>query len=134
MKKIFFILISYIYIFQFNLTVNATIDWWILWDFATDNTITRIPQVWTDTVKAIRFWDIHLSDIPIIIKNSIDFFIGIAWTIAIIFVIIWSYQIVIGSLSNDKTKWKETIIMALTWFVIASLAWFIIKILLDNLW
>jgi type IV secretory pathway VirB2 component (pilin) len=56
----------------------------------------------------------------------------IAGTIAIIFIIIWAYKILFGSLEQDKTKWKDTIIMALSWFAIASLAWFIIKLIIDN--
>jgi len=74
-----------------------------------------------------------MEDIPNILKWAIDFFMWIAWTIAIIFIIIWAYQILFGSLEQDKTKWKNTIIMALWGFAIASLAWLIIKFLLENL-
>jgi type IV secretory pathway VirB2 component (pilin) len=56
----------------------------------------------------------------------------IAGTVAIIFIIIWAYKILFGSLEQDKTKWKDTIIMALSGFAIASLAWFIIKFIIDN--
>ena len=107
------------------LSSHATFaDWWVLWDFA-----------WTPeyTEKALKTWDIHLEDIPLMIRWAIDFFITIAWTVAIIFIIIWAYKILLGSLEQDKTKWKDTIIMALGWFAIASLAWFIIKLIIDNL-
>lgn len=97
-------------------------DWWILWEFR-----------WDETEKAIRTWDIHITDIPVMLKSVIDFWLSIAWTIAVIFVIVWAYKILFGSLEQDKTKWKDTIIMALGWFAIASLAWFIVKLIIDNL-
>lgn len=115
--------------FWYLLSINLTFaDGGILWDFASDR-----AEWETDTETALRNWDIHIEDIPNILKLAIDFFITIAWTVAIIFIIIWAYKILFGSLSDDKTKWKDTIIMALWWFAIASLAWLIIKFILDNL-
>ncbi len=109
------------YILQINLVLA---DGGILWDFKWEE---------KETSKALREWDIHMEDIPVILKWAINFFMWLAWTIAIIFIIIWAYQILFGSLEQDKTKWKNTIIMALWWFAIASLAWLIIKFLLENL-
>ncbi len=99
-------------------------DGWVLWNFKWDSAKTE---------TALRTWDIHTEDIPNIIKWSIDFMITIAWTVAIIFIIIWAYKILFGSLEwNGTSEWKKTIIMALWWFAIASLAWFIIKFIVDN--
>jgi hypothetical protein len=100
-------------------------DGWFLWNFRDDD-----PE---KTETALRNGDIVLKDIPNILKWAIDFFITIAGTIAIIFIIIWSYKILFGSLEGDQTKWKDTIIMAISWFAIASLAWFIVKLIIDNL-
>jgi uncharacterized membrane protein (DUF373 family) len=119
MKKTVFITLWYFFTAQLALA-----DWWIFWDFKSSS--------W-ETDEALRNWDIHLDDIPLIMKWAIDFLMWIAWTIAIIFVIVWAYKILFGSLEQDKTKWKDTIIMALGWFAIASLAWFIIKLIIDNL-
>lgn len=91
-------------------------DNWAIWDWP-----------WN-----LRTWDVHLVDIPNMIRNAIDFFMWFAWFIAIIFVIIWAYKILFWSLQQDKTKWKDTIIMALGWFAIAILAWFIVKLVIDN--
>jgi Zn-dependent protease with chaperone function len=96
-----------------------------LWVFGSDNSC-GIKQ------NDMRTWAIHIENIPCMIQWMINFFLWIAGTIAVIFVIIWAYKILFGSLSQDKTKWKDTIIMALTGFAIATLSWFIIKILLDN--
>jgi len=119
LRKVIFILISYI------TTLSLTFaDWWPLWNFRWS---------WAETQTAIRTWDIHTSDIPVIIKGAIDFFMSLAWTIAIIFIIVWAYKILFWSLEQDKTKWKDTIFMALWWFAIAALSWFIIKLIIDNL-
>lgn len=96
-------------------------DAWMLWDW------TR----WVTATK-LREWDIHLEDIPKIINYATDFFMWIAWTIAIIFIIIWAYQLLLWPLEWDKTKWKETIILALWWLILASLAWVILKAIIDN--
>ena len=94
----------------------------ILWDFKWEG----------NTQEAIRKWDITTDDIPNILIGAINFFMWIAGTVAIIFVIIGWYKILFGSLSQDKTQWKDTIIMALVWFVLAALSWFIVRAILDN--
>jgi len=121
MNKIYYTIIWYI------LTTTLTFaDWGVLGNFKDWNA--------DETEKALKTWDIHMEDIPVMIRNAIDFFITIAWTVAIIFIIVWAYKILFWSLEQDKTKWKDTIIMAIGWFALASLAWFIIKLIIDNLW
>lgn len=118
MKKLFFIFLW--------LLINSRLvlaDWGILWDFKWDDAKTE---------EALRTWDIHIDDIPNILTWSINFFLWIAGTISIIFIIIWAYQILFWSLTQDPAKWKNTIIMAIVWFVIATLSWFIIKLIIDN--
>ena len=88
--------------------------------------------VWWEYHSRLRNWDIELSDISEIITNAINFFMWIAATVSVIFIIIWAYKILFGSISQDKTKWRDTILMAIGGFIIASLAWFIIKLILDN--
>lgn len=114
MKKIYYTILWYIFTTKYSFA-----DWGILWD--------------TLTEKELRTWDIHTDDIPNILRWAIDFMLWIAGTVAIIFIIIWAYQILLWSFESDKTKWKNTIIMAIWWFMIASLAWFIINFIIDNL-
>jgi len=117
MKKIAYIIIWYLISLELSFAEDA---WWIF--------------EWTEITKDdVKNWNIHIDDIPKILRWAIDILLEIAWTISVIFIIIWAYKILFGSLTSEKTKWKDTIIMALTWFAIASLAWFIIKFLLDNL-
>lgn len=76
--------------------------------------------------------DVHLDDIPTAIASLIDYFMWFAGTIAVIMIIIWAYKILFWSIQQDKTKWRDTIIMALTGFAIAALSWMIIKIIISN--
>ncbi len=106
-------------IFAFILSYHAS--------FASNDNI-----LWISDSK-LRKWDVHLDDIPNAIRSAIDFFMWIAGTISVIFIIIGAYKILFGSLQQDKTKWRDTIIMALGGFALAALAWMIIKVILANL-
>ncbi len=121
MKKILYTLLWYI--FSFNIICNAdNAAWWIFGD--STGSLTK---------EEVRNWDIHFEDIPNIIRWIIDLLLWFAWTVAIIFIIIWAYKILFWSITQDKSKWKDTIIMALTWFAISSLARFIISFLISNI-
>jgi len=102
--------------------------------------ISWITSVWAASSNVLGISDgdlrngnVDINDIPVAIQSLINFFLSIAWTITVIFVIVWAYKILFGSLQQDKTKWKNTIIMALSGFALASLAWAIIKVILANL-
>ena len=90
--------------------------------------------IFWDSISAqdLREWNVNLETIPNMIVSATNFLMWIAGTIAVIFVIIWAYQLLFGSLQQDKTKWRNTILMALGGFAIASLAWFIVKLIIDN--
>ena len=103
----------------------------VLQSFAADWDAWIFEWSWVDA-KRLREWDVSLSDIPNMIVAATNFLMWIAGTIAVIFVIIWAYQLLFGSLQQDKTKWRNTILMALGGFAIASLAWFIVKLIIDN--
>jgi len=100
--------------------------------FANNNDAGILWWNWTITAEDLRKWEIHTDNIPNIIVWATDYIMWFAWTIALIFIIIWAYQILFGSLSQDKSKWRNTIIMAITWFAVASLAWIIVKMIIDN--
>ena len=88
-------------------------------------------EKWSYWTK-LKEWDIWFTDIADMLANAIDFFMWIAATVSVIFIIVWAYKILFGSISQDKTKWRDTILMAIWGFIIAALAWFIIKLILDN--
>lgn len=116
MKKIKNILLTFIILSISK--ISFAIDGWIFWK---------------DEWEKLKNWhEIWFDDIPVFVTNAINFLMWIAATIAIIFIIIWAYKILFGSISQDKTKWRDTIFMAIWGFIIASLAWFIVKLILDN--
>ena len=118
MKKIFYTIIWLLLVFESSLVTNAA-DGWIFWD--------------SITAERLRKWEVHVWDIPWMIKWVIDFLLWLSWTIAVIFIIVWAYKTLFSSFKWDNSEWKNTIKMAITWFIIASLAWFIISFIIENL-
>lgn len=112
MKKIFYLAILFLLFIENSFAT----DWWATWE----------PAI------KLRNGDITYSDIPNILVKATEFFIWIAWTIAVIFIIIWAYKYLFGSIEQNTQKWKETIFMALIWFAIAASAFLIIKFVIDN--
>lgn len=117
-KVILFNLINFYYLLSTQINTFATGKWlleWVGW-----------------SVEHLRTGNVHSDDIAGALKWMIDIFLWLAWTIAVIFVIIWAYKLLFGSLKSDHTQWRETITMALTGFAISVLAWFIVKFIFDN--
>jgi len=115
--------------------IYLTIIWLLLSTHASLAAGTTHLLWWTwdeSTFTKLRNWTISTKDIPDFINWAINFLMWFAWTIAIIFIIIWGYKIALWSLEQDKTKWKETIFMALSWFAVAWLAYVIIQLIIDN--
>ena len=88
MKKIFYIL------FVFFTTKAMT--------FAAGDNI-----LWLDN-KDLRSWDLNIHSIQNALVNATNYLIGIAWTISVIFIIIWAYQILFSSVSWNVQKWKSS--------------------------
>lgn len=84
------------------------------------------------STEDIRRGNIGLEDIPKIIQWAIDYIMGFAASVAIIFIIIWSYKIAFGAVEWDKSKGKKTIALALGGLTLASLSWLILKTIVDN--
>lgn len=116
MKKILYITI--ILLLNLNTKVFAGIDTWIFWGCRSQDQIRR--------------GDVDITTIPCVINELIDLFMWLAGTISIIFIIIWAYQMLFWSLAKDNSKWKTTIIYAISWFILAAFSWVIIKFILDN--
>lgn len=120
MTKIKYIIFLYLLSFYNNI---FAIDAWILWGAWTSS--------W-ELQEKIRQWNIHIDDIPWILRYAIDYLMWFAWTVAVIFIILWAYKIALWWISNHKTEWKDMIILALSGFALASLSWVILKIVIDN--
>jgi len=103
------------------------------WTWAPTGLLQWITPGWGKSASVrIKEGDLHLDDIPNVINAMINIFLWMAWTISVIFVIIGAYKLLFGSLKQDHTKWRETIVMALTGFAISVLAWFIVKFIFNN--
>lgn len=100
---------------------NLWVLWWLEW------TEDKTAQ------ERIRTWDIHVDDLPWIIITATDYLFWFAGTIAVLFIIIWAYQIAIGSITSNTSSWRETIIYALWGLALASLSWIIIRFIISNL-
>ncbi len=96
--------------------------------FAVDGWIFGWEKEW----RKIKDWEIWFEDIPNFIVNAINILMWLAATISVLFIIIGAYKILFGSISQDKTKWRDTIIAAVWGFILASLSWTIMKFILDN--
>jgi hypothetical protein len=114
----------YTIIFYFSIINYKLISFWA------EDDVWVFKWSWLSKEK-LRNWDIHIWDIPNVIRALIDYFIWIAWTISVIFIILWAYQMLFGSIWWNS-KWKETITKALGGVEIANLSWFIVKLIFDN--
>jgi len=114
MKKYKIIIISTIFLMISK--ISFAVDWWVL------------AKDWAK----LRDWNVWFEDIPEMISYATWFLFWFAAVISIVFIIIWSYKILFWSITQDTTKWRDTIISAIWGFILAALAWFIIKIILDN--
>lgn len=79
---------------------------------------------------AIKTGRITLSMIPHFITYFANFLLGMAGLIAVLFVVLGGYRYVIGGLTEDKEKGKQTIMHALMGFGLSLLAWAIVNIVM----
>ncbi len=77
----------------------------------------------------IRTGNIHLSSIPCFIKFITQTLIGIAGTLAVIFVMVGGYKYIIGR-DEDKDAAKKTITYALIGLAVSLMAWVLIDLVL----
>lgn len=81
----------------------------------------------------LRNGNLNFEDIPNIIQTATSILLGFTGTISMIMIIIGGFKYALGSIEGDKTKGKDTIIYGISGFVVSAAAWFIIKLVLDNL-
>lgn len=82
----------------------------------------------TGDIKGCDFktGDMSFECIPNYIQYLIEIIVGIAGTIAVIFVMVGGFKYVFSGISEDKEAGKETIRNALLGLVITGLAWVIV--------
>lgn len=104
----------------------------IIFIFISTNNVFASENITWISNKDLKEWNITIDNIPGVIVNATNFFIAIAGTISVIFIIIWWYKYLFGSLEWNTDKWKDTIFVAIIGFIIASCAYLIIKFIVDN--
>jgi len=97
-------------------------------------TLTILPDKDDPLGKKIQEGSMTLADIPVYITHATQFFITIAGTISVLFVMIGGYQYLTAFGETDKTgKAKTTIFMALVGLVITLLAWVIVNVVMATI-
>jgi hypothetical protein len=77
---------------------------------------------------AIKTGRIKLWMIPFFVSYMANFFIGVAGTVSLLFVILGGFWYMTGGVTDDKEKGKKTITYALIGLAITLLAWTIVNI------
>ncbi len=77
----------------------------------------------------IKTGNIHLWMLPFYVTHLIEFALGIAGIISVLFVMVGGYFYATGGLTEDKEKGKKTIMYALGGLALASFAWIIVNII-----
>lgn len=84
------------------------------------------------TQGKIRNGDFTFDDIPTVIMNATNFFLGFAATVSVVMIIYGAFRLSLGSVESDKDTAKKIIVAALIGFVLAVSSWAIIKIVMTN--
>ena len=122
-KYLMFFALTWVYNFTF---ADGWIFSWIAWP---DSSWKAQPA---KDVQKLKNWNFSIDDIPNILQLVTNYLMWLAWTISVIFIILWAYQMMMWSISWEKTKWKNTITLAASWFVLSALSWVILKTIIDN--
>ena len=80
---------------------------------------------------AIKTGRISLAMIPYFITYIINFLLGLVGIISVLFIVIGGYRYVLGGLTEEKEKGKNTIMHALMGMAVALLAWTIVNVIIN---
>lgn len=76
---------------------------------------------------AVKTGRIRLYMMPFFVTYLIEFLLGAAGLVAVLFMVLGGYKYVVGGLTEDKESGKKTILHALTGFVVALSAWIVVN-------
>lgn len=98
---------------------------------AADPTTLLTPDKRSETLGcAIKTGRITFNMIPFFVTYLSNFLLGMSGIICVLFIVIGGYHYVIGGLTEEKEKGKQTIFHALTGMGVALLAWTIVTVLI----
>lgn len=84
------------------------------------------------TENKIRNGDFTFDDIPKVVMNATNFFLGFAGTVAVMMIIYGAFRLSLGSVESDKDTAKKIIGAAVIGFVLAVSSWAIVKLIMTN--
>lgn len=84
------------------------------------------------TEEKIRKGDFTFDDIPTVVMNATNFFLGFAGTVAVMMIIYGAFRLSLGSVESDKDTAKKIIGAAVIGFVLAVSSWAIVKLVMTN--
>lgn len=76
---------------------------------------------------AIKTGKIKLYMMPFFVTYLIQFLLGIAGLIAVLFMVIGGYKYAVGGITEDKESGKKTILHALLGLIVALSAWIVVN-------
>lgn len=95
--------------------------------FAQDLTI--LPKSDQGLIDKLQSGDIHLSDVPLFIASFIEVGILLAGTVSFLMILVGGYQYIIGGVYSDmREQGKNTLIYAISGFVLSLLSYAIVTI------
>ncbi len=95
------------------------------------DSVSIIPKNDNVLVEAFKSWYFSFSDLNLYAIYLIDMLSVVAIVVSLLFVIIWWFRCVLAFWSDDKWDWaKKTVIHALMWLAISTLAWVIVELVL----
>lgn len=78
---------------------------------------------------AIKTGKVTLFMLPFFIVSLIQFLIGLAGLICVLFIVIGGYKYITGGITDDKESGKKTIMYAIIGLVVALISWIVINVI-----
>jgi hypothetical protein len=106
------------------------LDFFVTKVFAQNRSLTILPKANESLVDKLQSGNIHLSDVPLFIASFIEAAIIFAGIIAFLMILVGGYQYIIGGVYSDmREDGKNTLIYAISGFVLSLLSYAIVTII-----
>ncbi len=104
-------------------------DFFITEAYAQERSLTILPKADESLVEKLQSGNLHLSDLPLFIASFIEVAIIFAGIIAFLMILVGGYQYIIGGVYSDmRESGKNTLIYAVSGFILAMLSYAIVTI------
>lgn len=126
MKKILFVFLFLVYSF-----VNSAVFWVGVYDWKDRNMILDPKKWWaSDTISTIGTWTWQEESLLQVIKNAINWVLGILALIALCILLWWWFQMVTAAGDDKKYDAGLTYVKEAAWWIaMIGVAWFIVSII-----